>query len=104
MTRTHRTQPFFSLNASSVGEHHAYALGYGYWSYDQVSPGDRRYIYFIDISLIHRYISLMHNHHKSIYYQSINQYIYHRTHQDPVPRSQGGEGQGHPQDPHIMEI
>ena len=28
----------------------------------------------------------------------------HRTHQDPVPRSQGGEGQGHPQDPHIMEI
>ena len=94
-THTYRTQPFFCLNASSVGDYHVYALGYGYWVYDQVSPGDRRYIYFIDISLIHRYISLMHNHHKS---------IYRRTHQDPVPRSQGGEGQGHPQDPHIMEI
>ena len=30
--------------------------------------------------------------------------MFHRTHQDPVPRSQGGEGQGHAQDPHIMEI
>ena len=30
--------------------------------------------------------------------------IYRRTHQDPVSRSQGGEGQWHPQDPHIMEI
>ena len=70
-------------------------IGYGYWSDDQVSPGDRRYIYYIDISPIHWYISLMHNYHKS---------IYRRTHQDPVPRSQGGEGQGNSQDSHIMEI
>ena len=48
--------------------------------------------------IYHQYLfmlSLIHCHYIS---------IYRRTHQDPVPRSQGGEGQGHPQDPHIMEI
>ena len=45
-------------------------------------------IYICMLSLIHYYYISM----------------CHRTHQDPVPRSQGGEGQGHPQDPHIMEI
>ena len=53
------------------------------------------YILLIYHQYIDMYISLMHNYHKS---------IYRRTHQDPVPRSQGGEGQGHPQDPHIKEI
>ena len=48
--------------------------------------------------IFHQYLYML----SLIYYHYIS--ICHRTYQDPVPRSQGGEGQGHPQDPHIMEI